>query len=61
MTNNYMDQYENGLNQAKKIMAYAAQFEFGEGASDLYEGWSFLNFLVREAEKDYEEYKRSLR
>jgi hypothetical protein len=56
-----MDQYENGLNQAKKIMAYAAQFEFGEGASDLYEGWSFLNFLVREAEKDYEEYKRSLR
>ena len=53
--------YEKGLAKAKKIMAYAAQYNYTEVSNELYEGWQFLNFLVREAEKDYEKYKKSLR
>ena len=61
MTIEFMEHYEKGLNEAKKIMAYMAQMNLNTEVHDLFDGWAFINFLVREAEKEYEDYKRSLR
>jgi hypothetical protein len=57
----FIEHYEEGLNQAKRIMAYMAKMNLSEIDHELFDGWAFINFLVREAEKEYEDYKRSLR
>ena len=53
--------YEHGLEEAKRIVAAAMQMNHADNLLGLNSGWLFLNFLVREADKDYEKYKDRLR
>lgn len=58
---NNMDMYETGLAEAKKIVAAAMKMNYAADALGLGDGWLFLNFLVRKAEEEHEEYKNRLR
>jgi len=58
--NNDMDKYENGLEEAKKIVSAAMKMSYADAAFGLGDGWLFLNFLVRKAEEEYEEYRDRL-
>jgi len=58
--NNDMDKYVNGLEEAKKIVSAAMKMSYANDILGLGDGWLFLNFLVRKAEEEYEEYKDRL-
>lgn len=59
--NDDMDKYEIGLEQAKRIVSAAMKMSYADTLFGLGDGWLFLNFLVRKAEEEYEEYKDRLR
>lgn len=59
--NNDMDKYEDGLEEAKRIVGAAMKMSYADDLFGMSDGWLFLNFLVRKAEEEYEEYKDRLR
>lgn len=59
--NNDMSKYEDGLDEAKRIVSAAMKMSYADALSGLSDGWLFLNFLVRKAEEEYDEYKDRLR
>jgi hypothetical protein len=58
--NNDMGKYEDGLEEAKRIVSAAMKMSYADALSGLSDGWLFLNFLVRKAEEEYEKYKDKL-
>jgi len=58
--NDNMVSYEKGLEEAKKIVAAAMKMSYASDLFGLGDGWLFLNFLVRKAEEEYDEYKDRL-
>jgi len=58
--NDDMSKYEDGLDEAKRIVSAAMKMSYADTLSGLSDGWLFLNFLVRKAEEEYEKYKNRL-